>query len=200
MGVNVSRPQRRSKVKYIQTDYDGEANVFDESERFLNESSQQEAIRGGKSFSKRNEPGFFQFKVGRGKSRCTFDSLDTIDSRKSVPFAVLPANNTRASTNSRSGENEDLNSDYYDEETIGALGRSGKVLFVDEPMESLEQGGKSTEKSAGKMDKEDTARRENDGEKFMFSHSRTENRRIGPVSHATQRKSPDGRENKLKKI
>ena len=199
MGVNVSRPQRRSKVKYIQTHYDGEANVFDESERFLNESSQQEAIRGGKSFSKRNEPGFFQFKVGRGKSRCTFDSLDTIDSRKSVPFAVLPANNTRASTSSRSGENEDLNSVYYDEETIGALGRRGKVLFVDEPMDSLEQGGKSTEKSAGKMDKEDTARRENDGEKFMFSHSRTEN--IGELVQCPMllRENPHmhGRENKL---
>jgi len=68
MGVNVSRPQRRTKVKYIQANnYDEEPNVFDDSEKFLNESSQQQSakentMRGAKNSLKRNQPGFFQLK------------------------------------------------------------------------------------------------------------------------------------------
>ena len=179
MGVDVSRPRRGTKVKYIQADdYEGEPSIFDESEQFLSERSQRgnakgRAIRNGKSSSKRNETGFFQFKSGKG----TFDSLDTVDSRRSVPFAVLPENNTRASTSSPSGGNEDLQSVCSEEESTVTLEKSGKaVLFLDEPLDDLEQQGKLKDKKHNM----------NCGDKKAFSCSRRENRKAITMASSTQ--------------
>ena len=103
MGVNVSQPLGGSKVKYIHPhNCEEDLRNFDENEEFLSESA------------KRKEAGLFQFKSRKGKSKCTFDSLDTIDSRKSVPFAALP-DTTRASTSSPRGDKEDLNNIFSDE-------------------------------------------------------------------------------------
>lgn len=153
MGVSVSRPLRRSK--YTVHTLDGESSVFDESEKFLSPSSQQQktntdTLRGSKGSSKRNEPQFFQLKPVRGKPRYAFDSLDTIESRKSVPFAVLPEDNTRASTSSPDGEGE-LISVHSNEETI-TLEKSGKLLFLDEVVDDLED--ESSAKKCAKKFKE----------------------------------------------
>ncbi|KAJ7394782.1 hypothetical protein OS493_000616 [Desmophyllum pertusum] len=139
MGVSISRPLRRSK--YTVHTLDGESSVFDESEKFLSPSSQQQktntdTLRRSKGSSKRNEPQFFQLKPVRGKPMYAFDSLDTIESRKSVPFAVLPEDNTRASTSSPDGEGE-LISVHSNEETI-TLEKSDKLLFLDEVVDDLE--------------------------------------------------------------
>ena len=103
MGVNVSLPLGGTKVKYIHPhNCEEDPRNFDENEEFLNESS------------KRKEAGPLLFKSRKSKSKCTFDSLDTIDSRKFVPFAALP-DTTRASTSSPSGDKEDLRSIFSDE-------------------------------------------------------------------------------------
>ena len=158
MGVSVSHPLRRpSKGKYIQT-LDGEWDALDESEHFLSQSSQQgnngETLRRGKGCSKRNEPGFFQFKGVRGSSRRTFDSLDTIDSRKSVPFAVLPENNTQASASSP--DSTGFMSILSDGETITAE-KSSKVLYTDYAEGDLEDGS-SASKCAGKLKEKNVCR------------------------------------------
>lgn len=158
MGVSVSHPRKRStEAKYIQT-LDGGSSVFDESAQFFSESLHQEnnkgeTSRGTKGFSKRNEPGFFQFKGTRGSSRCPFDSLDTIDSRKSVPFAVLPENNTQASTSSPNGEGGFI-SVHSDGETI-CVGKSGQVLFLDEVEDDLEDES-SAQKCGAKLKEKNT--------------------------------------------
>ena len=123
MGVSVSHPLRRTtKAKYIQT-LDGGSSEFEETEQFFSrnlhqEHNKRETSRGNKGFSKRNEAGCLQFKGTRGNSRCPFDSLDAIDSRRSVPFAVLPENDTQASTGSRNGDwlfLDDVEDDLEDE-------------------------------------------------------------------------------------
>ena len=199
MGVNVSRPERRNRLKYIQAD------DYDEGEHFFNESSQQESarektIRGTNSSSKRNEPGFFQLKSGKGKTKCTFDSLDTIDSRKSVPFAVLPENSYQTSTSSPSGdENEDLKGVFSVEEGIVSGGKGGRVLFVDEPTDDLEQGEDFAEKCVENLKEKDTTRHSNCFNwKVISSHSRSKNKNSNRMSSlATQREPGDGKEDGL---
>ena len=154
MGVNVSHSQR---VKYVQAkEYegvDGGQSNFDEREQFLSESSRvggfEENIRDGKRFSKSNQTGFFhQFKSRKGKSKDTFDSLDTIDSRKSVPFAALP-DTTRASTSSPSGDKEDLYSIFSDKVSTNVSSKNSRVLFTEElPTEDMDDDGVFTENSA----------------------------------------------------
>ena len=102
MGVNVSHPLGGTKVKYVHaSNNEDPRRNSDENEEFFSESS------------KRKEAGLFQFKTRKDKSKCTFDSLETIDSRKSVPFAALP-DTTR--TSSPSGYmKEDLHSIFSDE-------------------------------------------------------------------------------------
>ena len=135
MGVSVSRPVRRTtKAKYILT-LDGGSSEFDGTETFSSHSLHQknnkgETSRGGKGFSKRNETGCLQFKGTRSNSGSPFDSLETIDSRKSVPFAVLPENNCQSSTNSSNGVGG-FSSVQSDDKTISAE-KSSKVLFHDE--------------------------------------------------------------------
>ena len=198
MGVNVSRPEGRTRLKYIQADDSVE------SEHFLNESSQQErakekTIRGVKSSSKRNEPGFFQFKSGKGKTKCTFDSLDSIDSRKSVPFAVLPEDNSEASTSSPSDVNEDMKNVYSVEEAFVTREKSGKVLFFDDPMHDLEQDEDFSEKCVQNVKEKDTTRHSNCFNwKVISSHSRNKNRNVNRVSPpATQKEPGDGKEDRL---
>lgn len=151
MGVSVSHPLRRTtKAKYIQT-LDGGSSEFDEAEQFFSrnlhrEHNKTETSRGNKGFSKRNEAGCLQFKGARGNSRCPFDSLDTIDSRRSVPFAVLPENYTQASTGSRNGDwlfLDDVEDDLEDE----SLARK------DEP----KLKGRNTPPSAAKQKRKDRA-------------------------------------------
>ena len=153
MGVNVSHPQR---VKYVQAneseEVDGGQSNFDEREQFLSESSRvggfEENIRDGKRLSKSNQTGFFhQFKSRKGKSKDTFDSLDTIDSRKSVPFAALP-DTTRASTSSPSGDKEDLRSIFSDEVSTNVSSKNSRVLFTAElPTEDMDEDEVFTENS-----------------------------------------------------
>ena len=145
MGVNVSHPQR---VKYVQAkEYEGVdrgQNNFDEREQFLSESSRvggfEENIRDRKGLSKSSQTGFFhQFKSRKGKSKDTFDSLDTIYSRKSVPFAALP-DTTRASTSSPSGDKEDLHSIFSDEVSTNVSSKNSRVLFTGElPTEDTDE-------------------------------------------------------------
>ena len=79
MGVSKFLSSARTKVKYVQaSNNEDPRRNSDENEEFWSESS------------KRKEGELFQFKSRKGKSKCTFDSLDTIESRKSVPFAALP--------------------------------------------------------------------------------------------------------------
>ena len=132
MGVNVFHPLGGTKIKYVHaSNYEASRRNSDENEEFSVSES-----------SKRKEAGIFLFKSRKDKSKCTFDSLDTIDSRKSVPFAVLP-DTTQASTSSPSGDKEDLHSIFSDEVTIrNASGKNSRVLFTDEvPTESMEQDG-----------------------------------------------------------
>ena len=156
MGVNVSHSQR---VKYVHAkEYEGvnggQSN-FDEREQCLSESSRvggfEENIRDGKRLSKSNQTGFFhQFKSRKGKSKDTFDSLDTIDSRKSIPFAALP-DTTRASTSSPSGDQEDLHSIFCDEVStnVSCNYKNSRVLFTEElPTEDIDDDGAFTENSA----------------------------------------------------
>ena len=134
MGVNVSQPFGGTKIKYIHQ-HNGEEDPrnFDENEEFLSESS------------KRKEAGLLQFKSRKCKLKCTFDSLDTIDSRKSVPFAALP-DTTRASTSSPSGDNEDMHS-IFSEVSTSVLSKNSRVLFTNEvPTEGMEQDGVFTER------------------------------------------------------
>lgn len=202
MGVNVSRPEGRTRLKYIQAD-DYVEN--DEGEHFLNESSQQEkakekTIRGVKSSSKRNEPGFFQLKSGKGKTKCTFDSLDSIDSRKSVPFAVLPEDNSElASTSSPSDVNEDLKNVYSVEEANATREKSGKVLFFDDPKDDLEQDEDFAEKCLENLKEKGATRHSNCFNwKVISSHSRSKNRNPKRVSPpATQRVPGDGKDDGL---
>ena len=129
MGVNVSHPLGGTKVKYVHaSNYEDSRRNSDENKEFLSESS------------KRKEGRLFQFKSRKGKSKYTFDSLDTIDSRMSVPFAALP-DTTRASTSSPSGDmKEDLNSIFSDELSTNVSSTNSRVLFSDEvPMEGVEQ-------------------------------------------------------------
>ena len=141
MGVSVSRPVRRTtKAKYILT-LDGGSSEFDGTEAFSSHSLHQknnkgETSRGGKGFSKRNETGCLQFKGTRSNSESPFDSLETIDSRKSVPFAVLPESNSQSSTNSpnRAGGFISVQSD---DKTI-SVEKSSKVVFHDEVEDDLE--------------------------------------------------------------
>lgn len=142
MGVSVSHPLRRTaKAKYILT-LDGLSSEFDGTEQFshssLQDNNKGETSRGGKGFSKRNEAGCLQIKGTRGNSGCPFDSLDTIDSRKSVPFAVLPENNTQPSSRSPNGEGA-FGSVHSDGETISVdRSANGKVLFHDDAEDELE--------------------------------------------------------------
>ena len=129
MGVNVSHPLGGSKVKYVHaSNNEDPRRNSDENEEFLSESSE------------RKEAGLFQFKSRKSKWKCTFDSLDTIDSRKSVPFAALP-DTTRASTSSPSRDmKEDLNSIFSDELSTNVSSTNSRVLFSDEvPTEGIEQ-------------------------------------------------------------
>ena len=198
MGVNVSRTEGRTKMKYIKADDD------DEGENFLNESSLQEKTKGkttrrASSSSKRIEPGFFQLKSEKGKTRCTFDSLDTIDSRKSVPFAVLPEDNSVASTSSPSDVNEDLKNAYSVEEAIVTREKSGKVLFFDDPMDDLEQDEGFAEKCLEKLKEKDATRHSNCFNwKVISSLSRSKNKNPNRVSTpATQREPCDGKDDGL---
>ena len=153
MGVNVSHPQR---VKYVQAneseEVDGGQSNFDEREQFLSESSRvggfEENIRDGKRLSKSNQTGFFhQFKSRKGKSKDTFDSLDTIDSRKSVPFAALP-DTTRASTSSPGGDKEDSHGIFSDEVSTNVSSKNSRVLFTAElPTEDMDEDEVFTENS-----------------------------------------------------
>ena len=132
MGVYVSRPLGGTKVIYIHPhNCEEDPRNFDENEEFLNESS------------KRKEAGLLLFKSRKGKSKCTFDSLDTIDSRKSVPFAALP-DTTRASTSSPSGDKEDLRSIFSDEVSTSVSSKKSRVSFTNEaPTEAMEQDRRS---------------------------------------------------------
>ena len=126
------------KFKYVHaSNYEDPRRNSDENEEFLSESSNRE------------EAGLFQFKSRNGKSNCTFDSLNTIDSRKSVPFAALP-DTTRASTSSPRGDKEDLHSIFSDEVTTrNASCKNSRVLFTDEvPTEGMEKDGVFNENSA----------------------------------------------------
>jgi len=141
MGVSVSRPLRRTtKAKYIIT-LDGGSSEFDGTEEFFSHSlhldnNKGETSEGSKGFSKRNEAGCLKFKETRGNSGCPFDSLDTIDSRKSVPFAVLPENNTQSSTRSPNGEGG-FSSAQSDDKTV-SVEKSSKVLFYDDVEDDIE--------------------------------------------------------------
>ena len=116
--------------------YEDPRRNSDENEEFLSESS------------KRMEAGLFQFKSRKGKSKCTFESLDTIDSRKSVPFAVLP-DTARASTSSPSRDNEHLHCIFSDEVSTNVSSKNIRVLFTDEvPTEGMEEDGVFNENSA----------------------------------------------------
>ena len=123
-----------TKIKYIHPhNCEEDPRTFDENEEFLSESS------------KRKEAGLFQFKSRKCKSKCPLDSLDTIDSRKSVPFAAPPVT-TRASTSSPSGDNEDLHS-IFSEVSTSVLSKNSRVLFTNEvPTEGMEQDGVFTER------------------------------------------------------
>ena len=136
MGVNVSQP-RETKFKYVHAcNYEDPRRNSEENEEFLSGSS------------KREEAGLFQFKSRNGKANCTFYSLDTIDLRKSVPFAALPGT-TRASTSSPSGDKEDLHSIFSDEVTTRNASCKNRVLFTDEvPTEGMEQDGVFNKNSA----------------------------------------------------
>ena len=134
MGVSVSQPLRRTtKAKYILTP-NGGSSEFEGTEEFFShqENKKGETSRCSKGFSKRNEAGCLQFKGARGNSGCPFDSLDTIDSRKSVPFAVLPDNNTQPLSRPPNGEGTFV-SVHSDGETW-----DGKVLFHDDVEDDLE--------------------------------------------------------------
>ena len=136
MGLNVSQP-RGTKFKYVHaSNYEDRRRNSEENEEFLSGSS------------KREEAGFFQFKSRNGKANCTFDRLDTLDSRKSVPFAALP-DTTRASKSSLSRDKEDLHSIFSDEVTTRKASCKNRVLFTDEvPTEGMEQDGVFNENSA----------------------------------------------------
>jgi len=139
MGVSVSHPlrQRTTKAKYILT-LDGGSSEFDGTEQFFShqEHNKGETSRVGKGCSEQNEASCLQFKGGRANSGCPFDSLDTIDSRKSVPFAVLPQNNTQPSSRPPNGELA-FASVHSDGETI-SVDRSGKVLLRDDAEHDFE--------------------------------------------------------------
>ena len=117
----------------------------------------EENIRDGERLSKSNQTGFFhQFKSTKGKSKDTFDSLETIDSRKSVPFAALP-DTTRASTSSPSGDKEDLHSIFSDEVSTNVSSKNSRVLFTEElPTEDMDEDGVLTEKK-GRQTRTQTA-------------------------------------------
>ena len=150
MGVSVSHPLRRTtKAKYILT-FDGGSSESDGTKQFFShqEHNKGETSRGSKGFSKRNEAGFLQFKGTRGNPGCPFDSLDTIDSRKSVPFAVLPQNNTQPSSRPPSGEGA-FTSVHSDVETI-SVDRSGKVLLHDDAEDDSVEDENSARKERNK--------------------------------------------------
>ena len=137
MGVNDCQPLGRTKVKYVHaSNYEDPRRNSDENEEFLSESS------------KRKEAGLFQFKSRKGKSKCTFESLDTIDSRNSVPFAALP-DTARASTSPPSGDNEHLHCIFSDEVSTNVSSKNSRVLFTDEvPTEGMDEDGVFNENSA----------------------------------------------------
>ena len=137
MGVNDCQPLGRTKVKYVHaSNYEDPRRNSDENEEFLSESS------------KRKEAGLFQFKSRKSKSKCTFESLDTIDSRNSVPFAALP-DTARASTSSPSGDNEHLHCIFSDEVSTNVSSKNSRVLFTDEvPTEGMDKDGVFSENSA----------------------------------------------------
>jgi len=143
MGVSVSRPLRKTtKAKYILT-FDGGSNEFDGTEEFFSHNLHQqdnrgETSRGGKEFSKWNEAGCLQFKGTKGSSGCPFDSLDTIDSRKSVPFAVLPENNAQSLTRSPSNGEGGFSNAQSDDKTI-SVKKSSKLSFHDDLEDDLDE-------------------------------------------------------------
>lgn len=161
MGVSVSHPLgRTAKAKYIQTVDTRESSG--ENDNFLKQSSQAEnttgkILRGRKGTSKRrNEALFFQFKTTRSNPWGTFDSLDTIDSRKSVPFAVLPEDNiTLASTSSAAGEG-DLTRVPSAKEGAITEKKSCEILFLND------EGGGNPAQCAGRIKEKNMGRtREN---------------------------------------
>jgi len=143
MGVSVSRPLRRTtKAKYILT-LDGGSTEFDGTEELFSHNLRQqdnrgETSRGSKGFSKRNEEGCLQFKGTKGSSGCPFDSLDTIDSRKSVPFAVLPENNAQSSTRSPSNGEGGISTSQSGDKTI-SVEKSSKSSFHDDLEDDLDE-------------------------------------------------------------
>lgn len=108
MGVSLSRSsERTAEAKYIHSIDTKESSG--ENDEFLNQCTKGKTIKGSESTSKRTETAFFQFKTTKSNCWDTFDSLDTIISRKSVPFAVLPDGNPQALPSSAVGE-EDITS------------------------------------------------------------------------------------------
>ena len=198
MGVNVSRTEGRTKMKYIKADDDDEGGNF-LNESLLQDKTKSQTTRRASSSSKRIEPGFFQLKSEKGKTRCTFDSLDTIDSRKSVPFAVLPEDYSEASTSSPSDVNEDMKNVYSVEEAFVTREKSGKVLFFDDPMDDLEQDEDFAEKCVENLKEKGTTRHSNCFNwKVISSHSRSRNRNPNRVlPPATQKEPGDGKEDRL---
>ena len=198
MGVNVSRTEGRTKMKYIKADDDDEGGNF-LNESLLQDKTKSKTTRRASSSSKRIEPGFFQLKSEKGKTRCTFDSLDTIDSRKSVPFAVLPEDYSEASTSSPSDVNEDMKNVYSVEEAFVTREKSGKVLFFDDPMDDLEQDEDFAEKCVENLKEKGTTRHSNCFNwKVISSHSRSRNRNPNRVlPPATQKEPGDGKEDRL---
>ena len=105
MGVSLSRSSgRTAEAKYIHSIDTKESNG--ENDEFLNQRTKGKTSKGRKSASKRTETAFFQFKTTKSNPWDIFDSLDTIVSRKSVPFAALPDDSPQALAGSVVGDED----------------------------------------------------------------------------------------------
>ena len=105
MGVSLSRSSgRTAEAKYIHSIDTKESNG--ENDEFLNQRTKGKTSKGRKSTSKRTETAFFQFKTTKSNPWDIFDSLDTIVSRKSVPFAALPDDSPQALAGSVVGDED----------------------------------------------------------------------------------------------
>ena len=186
MGVNASHPLGGTKVKYVHasSNEDPRRNS-DENEEFLSESS------------KRKEAGLFQFKSRKGKSKCTFDSLNTIDSRKSDPYAALP-DTTRASSSSPSGDNGHLHCIFSNEVSTNVSSKNSRVFFTNEvPTEAMEQDGVFTENGFTEGFHKKTNQSSGLGQRNISSNSQGETIHVRTISHDTHKGLVARRESEL---
>ena len=154
MGVSVSIPDARSKVKYIQTDDCDEHgdHLLNDGNSWKHEAAVKGTTHGAESFQKRNDPHFtslpgeFSFKSGKGKAKSTFDCFDIVNSRKSVPFAELPLD-TDSHILTYHTACRDLKSDGK----VAATEKRGKVLYLDVATTTLEQGTDLKEETSRKL-------------------------------------------------